>query len=78
MENITNNETILKLNNNKIWILKNNIKTLTKSWRFWFKIIIGLLPIISIIVFTSVSLSLTLWSKHHGIFPKSWVPKYET
>ncbi|RUO85800.1 hypothetical protein [Spiroplasma endosymbiont of Megaselia nigra] len=78
MENITNNETILKLNNNKIWILKNNIKTLTKSWRFLFKIIIGLLPIISIIVFTSVSLSLTLWSKHHGIFPKSWVPKYET
>ncbi|WP_338954508.1 hypothetical protein [Spiroplasma endosymbiont of Polydrusus cervinus] len=78
MGNITNNDAILQQNNNKDWILKNNVKLLVKSWRFWFKLIIGILPIISIIIFTNVSLSLILWCKHHDVFPKSWVSKYDT
>ncbi|WP_425377711.1 hypothetical protein [Spiroplasma endosymbiont of Polydrusus pterygomalis] len=78
MGNITNNDVIWQQNNNKDWILKNNVKLLVKRWQFWFKLIIGILPIISIIIFTSVSLSLTLLCKHHGVFPKSWVSKYDT
>ncbi|WP_374695934.1 hypothetical protein [Spiroplasma endosymbiont of Polydrusus formosus] len=78
MSNITNTNAILQQNNNKDWILKSNVKLLIKSLQFWFKLIIGILPIISIIIFIIVSLSLTLWCKHHGVFPKSWVSKYDT
>ncbi|WP_425379359.1 hypothetical protein [Spiroplasma endosymbiont of Stenodema calcarata] len=79
MENILKNKKTNKMDNEKTsWNVKSNIKLLIKNWKFWFKLIIGLLPIISVIIFTSVTLSSTLWFKHHGIFPNNWSPKYHT
>lgn len=79
MNDILNKKNIKKLSSKKKpWIIKTNIKLLIKNWKFWFKLIIGLLPIISVIIFTSVTLLSTLWFKHHGIFPNNWSRKYDT
>ncbi|AGM25239.1 hypothetical protein [Spiroplasma chrysopicola] len=57
---------------------KQNIIELSKNWRFWTKLLIGFLPILSMIIFSSFQVAKILWFRANHVFPSFWVAKYST